>query len=144
MRNAEKDEREMSERREQMLETGLRLFGEKGIEAVPMQAVADACGLGIATLYRYFSTKLVFVIAIGTKKWEEFFREMVKEAWADMHARNVQEGLLKEIDRISDEYLQEFQWNATRWSVKSSQKKAANDIRAFLKQRMEWLDTQWS
>ena len=79
MRNAEKDEREMSERREQMLETGLRLFGEKGIEAVPMQAVADACGLGIATLYRYFSTKLVFVIAIGTKKWEEFFREIDAE-----------------------------------------------------------------
>ncbi len=79
MRNAEKDEREMAERRERMLETGFRLFGERGIEAVPMQAVADACGLGIATVYRYFSTKLDFVIAIGAKKWGEYFDEIEVE-----------------------------------------------------------------
>ncbi len=79
MRNPEKDEREMAERRERMLETGFRIFSEKGIEPVPMQEVADACGLGIATLYRYFSTKPTFVIAIGAKKWEEYFREVEKE-----------------------------------------------------------------
>ncbi len=79
MRKVEKDERAMAERREQMLETGLRLFGEKGIEQVRMQDVADACGIGIATLYRYFNTKLVFVIAIGAKKWGEFFEEVEAE-----------------------------------------------------------------
>ena len=79
MRNAEKDEREMTARRERMLETGLRLFGEKGIEAVPMQAVAAACGLGVATVYRYFSTKLALVIAVGAKKWEEYFAEIEAE-----------------------------------------------------------------
>ena len=79
MRNAEKDEREMAERRERMLETGLRMFGENGIEPVRMQDVADACGIGIATLYRYFSTKLEFVIAIGARKWEEYFEEIETE-----------------------------------------------------------------
>ncbi len=79
MRNAEKGEQEMSERRERMLETGFRVFAEKGIEAVPMQTVADACGIGIATLYRYFNTKLAFVIAIGAKKWEEYFLEVEEE-----------------------------------------------------------------
>lgn len=79
MRNLEKDEIEMAERRELMLNTGFRIFAEKGIEAVPMQEVAKACGLGIATLYRYFSTKLEFVIAVGAKKWEEYFEEIETE-----------------------------------------------------------------
>ena len=72
MRNAEKDEYEMRERQERMLAEGFRLFSERSIEPVSMQEVADAAGLGIATLYRYFNTKLVFVIAIGTRKWEEY------------------------------------------------------------------------
>ena len=69
----------MTERRERMLETGFRIFAEKGIEAVRMQDVADAAGLGIATMYRYFSNKLTFVIAIGAKKWAEFFEEVEAE-----------------------------------------------------------------
>ncbi len=79
MRNSEKDEREMAERRERMLETGLRMFGENGIESVRMQDVADACGLGIATLYRYFNNKLEFVIAIGARKWEDYFQVVEAE-----------------------------------------------------------------
>ena len=38
-----------------------------------MQEVAKACDLGIATLYRYFNTKLVFVIAGGAKMWRDYF-----------------------------------------------------------------------
>ena len=68
MRNLEKDEIEMTARRELMLETGFRIFAEKGIEAVTMQEVANGCHLGIATLYRYFNTKLSLMLAIGTRK----------------------------------------------------------------------------
>ncbi len=81
MRNLEKDGRQMASRREKMLETGFRLFAEKGIEAVSMQDVADACGLGVATLYRYFNTKPEFVVAIGAKKWEDYFR-LVEEDYS--------------------------------------------------------------
>ena len=79
MRNLEKDEIEMAARREAMLREGFRLFAEKGIEAVTMQEVAKACDLGIATLYRYFNTKLVFVIAVGAKMWTEFYDEIETE-----------------------------------------------------------------
>lgn len=72
MRNTAKDEIEMAARREAMIKEGFRLFSERGIEAVSMQEVADACGVGIATLYRYYNTKSALVIAIGAKKWEEF------------------------------------------------------------------------
>ena len=79
MRNAEKNEREMAERRELMIAAGFRLFAERGIDAVPLQQVADAAGIGIATVYRYFSTKLEFVIAIAAKKWSEYYDEIEKE-----------------------------------------------------------------
>ena len=72
MRNLEKDEIEMTARREAMIEKGFSLFAEKGIEAVGMQEVADACGLGVATLYRYYKSKLALVLDIGTRKWEEY------------------------------------------------------------------------
>ncbi len=72
MRNAEKDEREMAERRERMLRTGFRIFAERGIDPVSMQEIANSCQLGIATLYRYYPTKQALVIAIGSRKWEEY------------------------------------------------------------------------
>lgn len=72
MRNLEKDEIEMKARREAMLREGFRLFAEKGIEPVAMQEVANACGVGIATLYRYYNTKFALVLDIGVRKWEEY------------------------------------------------------------------------
>ncbi len=75
MRNLEKDEIEMAARRELMLSEGFRLFSEKGIESVSMQEVAKACGIGIATLYRYYKTKLDLVLAIGIRQWEQYFME---------------------------------------------------------------------
>ena len=86
MRNAEKDEMEMAARRDAMLAAGFRLFAEKGIEPVPMQEVANACGVGVATLYRYYNTKLELVIDIGTRQWEDyavFARGRREEAGAD-------------------------------------------------------------
>lgn len=74
-----KHETDLTKRRERMLETGFRLFAEKGIETVSMQEVAEECGIGIATLYRYFSAKPDFVIAIGAKKWADFFEEVEAE-----------------------------------------------------------------
>ena len=78
MRNLEKDAVEMAKRREKMLKVGFRLFSEKQIEPVAMQEVAKECRLGIATVYRYFHTKLVFAIAIATKKWEDYYVKVEK------------------------------------------------------------------
>ncbi|MCR4804320.1 MAG: TetR/AcrR family transcriptional regulator [Clostridia bacterium] len=72
MRNLEKDELEMAARREAMLTEGFRLFSEKGIEAVSMQEVASACGVGVATLYRYYNTKAALAIAISQRQWERY------------------------------------------------------------------------
>ena len=78
MRNKKKDAIEMAARRESMIKEGFRIFAAKKIEPVPMQEVATAAGLGIATLYRYFNTKSALVLAIATKQWKDYYVEVEK------------------------------------------------------------------
>lgn len=79
MRNAEKDEREMVAKRELMLDKGFRMFTEYSIESVSMQQVANACGVGSATLYRYFNTKMALATAICARQWKDYFKEVELE-----------------------------------------------------------------
>ena len=60
------------DRERHILESAFRLFSEKGIESVTMPEVAKASGVGRATLYRYFASKLDLVVSIGTWKWNEY------------------------------------------------------------------------
>lgn len=75
MRNKEKDEVRMAETRESFLKNAFELFSKKNIDTVSMPDVAKASGYGIATLYRYFKTKPVLVVAVATWKWEQFAEE---------------------------------------------------------------------
>ena len=68
-RNAEKDLREESRRRAQILEAGLALFSAQGIESVSMNAVAAAAGVGPTTLFKYYQTKEKLVVAISAAAW---------------------------------------------------------------------------
>ena len=78
MRNAEKDAVEKAERRGRLLEAGFRLFAARTIEAVKLTEIAEAAGLGIVTLYRYFKTKPDLVIEIGTALWRKYYVEVEK------------------------------------------------------------------
>lgn len=94
MRNVAKDEIEMTARREAMLREGFRLFSEKGIEPVTMQEIANACGVGIATLYRYYNAKPLLVIDIATKKWQEFAEFVnLEQTLRDVKSMNAAENL---------------------------------------------------
>ncbi len=58
----------LMKRRQNFLEHGFELFTARSIDAVSLPDVAKASGHGIATLYRYFSTKAEFVVAIAEWK----------------------------------------------------------------------------
>ena len=83
----------MAERRHTFLEKGFELFSAKSIEAVTLEDVAAASGHGVATVYRYFSSKNHFLVEIARWKWEEFFRENRKrrpsEAFEGKTARDM-------------------------------------------------------
>lgn len=71
-RNREKDEADKAKRRLLAMESGFRLFSEKGIDSVKMSDIVADCGVSRQSLYRYFSTKTDLVIAIGAWKWREY------------------------------------------------------------------------
>ncbi len=64
------------EKQRRIMEAGFRRFTARGIEAVTMPEVAEASGVGRATLYRYFETKLDLAIAIAVWQWKEYGEEV--------------------------------------------------------------------
>ena len=51
--------------------TAAQLFLKNGIEDVKMTDIADASGVGVATLYRYFGSKPRMVTEVMTYLWDE-------------------------------------------------------------------------
>ncbi|OXM84506.1 TetR family transcriptional regulator [Paenibacillus rigui] len=59
------------------------LFLDKGLDNVQMQDVADAEGIGIATLFRYFPKKDKLIVAVAVANLEkniEMFRELASSS----------------------------------------------------------------
>ncbi len=78
-RNLEKDAIEMAAKNQRILESGFRIFAEKGIEKVTMNDIAEAAEIGIASLYRYYPSKPAVVLAVGAWVWDEFSKENRKK-----------------------------------------------------------------
>ena len=53
------------------LAAGAELFLERGIESVKMTDIAEASGIGVATLYRYFGTKTRIAADVMTFLWND-------------------------------------------------------------------------
>ena len=58
-----------------LLEASFTLFSQKNIETVSMEEAANAAGYGVATMYRYFSSKPKLVVAVATWKWSRLIEE---------------------------------------------------------------------
>ena len=70
------DPNKVAERRQRIVEVAFPVFAERTIERVTMNDIADACGIGVATVYRHFSTKPALVLAVGTWAWETYLMEV--------------------------------------------------------------------
>lgn len=105
MRDKAKDEAEKAVRRQRVMESGFRLFAERGIDQVTMPDIAEDSGVARPSLYRYFFTKVDLVIAIGTWKWEEYFLENARRVSEEQLARmNAREHLQFYLDSFLDLY----------------------------------------
>ena len=69
----------MAAKNQRILESGFRIFAEKGIEKVTMNDIAEAAEIGIASLYRYYPSKPAVVLAVGAWVWDEFSKENRKK-----------------------------------------------------------------
>lgn len=69
------------EKKEAVVLQAAQLFLQKGIEPVKMTDIAQQCGIGVASLYRYFGTKTSIVIAAGCLLWQDV-RKMFEGVYA--------------------------------------------------------------
>jgi AcrR family transcriptional regulator len=65
-------------REDAITETALTLFLRRGIAAVKMTDIAESCGVGVATLYRYFQVKKTIVIRSGILLWKQKYAEFAE------------------------------------------------------------------
>ncbi len=104
-RNTEKDSIEMAAKNQRILERGFQLFAENGIENVAMTDVARAAKIGVASLYRYYSTKPALVLAIGTWAWEQYMKEQfARMKGVDLSRRSGAEGVSFYLDAYMNLY----------------------------------------
>ena len=75
MAGRKKDPDKTAATRNNFIEKAYELYTTKSIESVSMIEVAEACGYGTTTLYRYFPSKPVLVVAVAIQKWQQFTEE---------------------------------------------------------------------
>ena len=68
------------------IECASRLFLESGIEAVKMTQIAEAAGMGVATLYRHFSTKAALAAEASMLMLERLLAEYDEIVTSDVYA----------------------------------------------------------
>lgn len=54
-----------------MIEAARTVFQKQGIETTKMTDIAKEAGIGVASLYRYFKTKIELAIEVGCLYWAE-------------------------------------------------------------------------
>jgi AcrR family transcriptional regulator len=52
------------DQKQRILDAALHLMAEKGVHAMSMRALANACDLNVATLYHYFPSKADLLVAV--------------------------------------------------------------------------------
>ena len=63
-------------RDQRIIDTAFHIFVERKIEPVSMGEIAEAAGIGRATLFRCYSSKLKLAIAVCAAKWKTYLDEL--------------------------------------------------------------------
>ncbi len=58
-------------KKERIIQVAAQLFLNDGLDNIRMTDIAEASGIGVASLYRYFETRTAIVIAAGTILWKD-------------------------------------------------------------------------
>ena len=74
----------MDAKRNYVVDVAIEMLLEQPISAVTIKDIAKACGVGEATIYRYFSTKCELVVACALK-----LQAKTEKIFADYNAGNL-------------------------------------------------------
>ncbi len=76
MSKSEKQMEKENARNQKIIDTAFQIFVERKIEPVSMGEIADAVGIGRATLFRCYANKTELVIAVCAAKWKEYLDKL--------------------------------------------------------------------
>ena len=93
-----KREQQKQQRRQHIIQIAKNLFLEQGVPNIQMQDVADATGVGIATLFRYFPKKEYLVIATTNAITDEMAADIERIVEQTMP-------VYEKIEKILDYYM---------------------------------------
>ena len=105
-------------KQQHILKTAYSLFSEKGIIPVTIIEIAKANGVGRATVFRYFTTKLDLVIAVSIWKWEQYMHMYNASVTSEEMGDIYYQGFTEEEVRAAEEYLDRIRLNLERWQPK--------------------------
>ena len=74
-----------------VIEKSKNLILKKGINNLTISDIAKEIGVGEATIYRYFQTKVNLAIEIGIKLWEEIYLSLKNQTFQVSGYRNIQQ-----------------------------------------------------
>ena len=107
-------ERQAQQRREKIIQASMQLFWEKCVEDTSMEEVAKCSGVGVATVYRYFSTKIELVIETAEFYWQKVAEKYLTELEQTGTGYVQLQKIMNVLERIFQEekaflkFLQEF------------------------------------
>jgi AcrR family transcriptional regulator len=78
-----RERRDAAKHRQQVLAAAARLFAERGVNAVTMDEIARAAGVGKGTLYRRYAHKGLLCLAVMDECWRYFQDQAVGELARD-------------------------------------------------------------
>lgn len=62
--------------KKKIIDAAFHIFVRDKIESAKMSEIAQAAGVGRATLFRHYPSKLELVIAVNAAKWKEYLDEL--------------------------------------------------------------------
>ena len=72
MSKSQKQMEKEQERNRKIIDMAFQVFVKRKIEGVSMAEIAEAAGVGRATLFRCYPSKMELVIAVCSVKWKEY------------------------------------------------------------------------
>ena len=75
----------------EILEVSKQMVREKGLQAIHMRSVAQACQVSVGSIYNYYSSKNDLMLATITSIWQEIF-----------HGQNPNRETMSFIDEVKD------------------------------------------
>lgn len=79
-------EKAISQRKELVIKAAYKLFLEKKIESASIQEIADEAGIGVASVYRYFTNKGEMAVEAAIFSWESGLNPLLEKVLNDQDA----------------------------------------------------------